>query len=258
MNTKIDSTMKQLGCFLASLAISGSASAFVIDVTDPVIVVSSTVGIYTTTLVPEDPVSLAAGSTQAIRNLYEVDYPNQTYVAGGARNGTLTISTLDVFQTGTQGGLDIVASFDGDAAANTYRWLQYIDWAPIGAPFRGETASPFTDPPPLDVDDGLPFYWTNTERNNEGQGWVTGANQTDNPLFSDTPTANDSRAVPGTPFTFRLNLFLTDYNATTETVTIYDGVQYGFNISAVPVPAAVWLFGSGLVGLLGLARRKKA
>ena len=29
-------------------------------------------------------------------------------------------------------------------------------------------------------------------------------------------------------------------------------------ISAVPVPAAVWLFGSGLLGLIGLARRKKA
>jgi len=28
--------------------------------------------------------------------------------------------------------------------------------------------------------------------------------------------------------------------------------------NAVPVPAAVWLFGSGLVGLLGLARRKRA
>ena len=30
------------------------------------------------------------------------------------------------------------------------------------------------------------------------------------------------------------------------------------DVSAVPVPAAVWLFGSGLIGLLGLARRKKA
>jgi hypothetical protein len=26
--------------------------------------------------------------------------------------------------------------------------------------------------------------------------------------------------------------------------------------SAVPVPAAVWLFGSGLLGLIGVARRK--
>jgi hypothetical protein len=28
------------------------------------------------------------------------------------------------------------------------------------------------------------------------------------------------------------------------------------NVSAVPVPAAVWLFGSGLIGLVGIARRR--
>lgn len=30
------------------------------------------------------------------------------------------------------------------------------------------------------------------------------------------------------------------------------------SVSSVPVPAAVWLFGSGLIGLIGVARRKKA
>lgn len=30
------------------------------------------------------------------------------------------------------------------------------------------------------------------------------------------------------------------------------------DVSAVPVPAAVWLFGSGLIGLTGIARRKRA
>jgi len=30
------------------------------------------------------------------------------------------------------------------------------------------------------------------------------------------------------------------------------------SVSAVPIPAAVWLFGSGLLGLIGLARRKSA
>ena len=39
------------------------------------------------------------------------------------------------------------------------------------------------------------------------------------------------------------------------------GVSYGLHlegaISAVPVPAAVWLFGSGLTGLLGIAKRKQ-
>lgn len=32
--------------------------------------------------------------------------------------------------------------------------------------------------------------------------------------------------------------------------------QYGIDISQVPVPAAIWLFGSGLIGLVFVARRK--
>jgi len=36
-----------------------------------------------------------------------------------------------------------------------------------------------------------------------------------------------------------------------------DGTS-GAVINAVPVPAAVWLFGSGLIGLIGIARRKSA
>jgi hypothetical protein len=34
-------------------------------------------------------------------------------------------------------------------------------------------------------------------------------------------------------------------------------VRSGDVPAVVPVPAAVWLFGSGLMGLLGLARRKR-
>lgn len=30
-----------------------------------------------------------------------------------------------------------------------------------------------------------------------------------------------------------------------------------FRVTAVPIPAAVWLFGSGLIGLMGFAKRKK-
>jgi len=36
-----------------------------------------------------------------------------------------------------------------------------------------------------------------------------------------------------------------------------DNVSYNVSASAVPVPAAVWLFGSGLIGLFGIARKKQ-
>ena len=37
----------------------------------------------------------------------------------------------------------------------------------------------------------------------------------------------------------------------------YAQVDYTYEVSSVPVPAAVWLFGSALLGLAGVARRKK-
>ena len=37
----------------------------------------------------------------------------------------------------------------------------------------------------------------------------------------------------------------------------FDNIVILADIAAVPVPAAVWLFGSGLVGLFGVARRKR-
>lgn len=36
------------------------------------------------------------------------------------------------------------------------------------------------------------------------------------------------------------------------------GTWGALNVTTVPVPAAVWLFGSGLIGLAGVARRKAA
>ena len=56
------------------------------------------------------------------------------------------------------------------------------------------------------------------------------------------------------------------FNANFNTDTALSGasaaenylLQPGAAVAAVPVPAAVWLFGSGLLGLVGVARRKKA
>ena len=38
----------------------------------------------------------------------------------------------------------------------------------------------------------------------------------------------------------------------------YAKLDYTYEVSNIPVPAAVWLFGSALLGLAGVARRKKA
>ncbi len=46
--------------------------------------------------------------------------------------------------------------------------------------------------------------------------------------------------------------------AGTWSVNAANGTLNYTTVSAVPVPAAVWLFGSGLLGLVGISRRKKA
>jgi hypothetical protein len=52
----------------------------------------------------------------------------------------------------------------------------------------------------------------------------------------------------------------TDVSGTWDASVIFDGkaVSHVDAYGVVPVPAAVWLFGSGLLGLVGIARRKSA
>lgn len=49
--------------------------------------------------------------------------------------------------------------------------------------------------------------------------------------------------------------FSTETTGFQDTGIIYDNLN--FDAAAVPVPAAVWLFGSGVLGLVGVARRRK-
>jgi hypothetical protein len=44
--------------------------------------------------------------------------------------------------------------------------------------------------------------------------------------------------------------------AATWSFSAGNATLYSMNITAVPVPAAAWLFGSGLIGLVAVARRK--
>jgi hypothetical protein len=54
-----------------------------------------------------------------------------------------------------------------------------------------------------------------------------------------------------------LTVRLSDLASPSGNLVIADAVRFE-RLSATPIPAAVWLFGSGLLGLVGMARRKKA
>jgi len=76
--------------------------------------------------------------------------------------------------------------------------------------------------------------------------------------FSDTknPALLAFYGLPDVLYTGGLNLsFSTDATMGVDFTTSSLG-SGGITNQAVPVPAALWLFGSGLVGLAGLARRK--
>ena len=66
-------------------------------------------------------------------------------------------------------------------------------------------------------------------------------------------TIDSNMLVDFSAYTGISRLFLDD-NSTGAGIA-YD--QFSFNTSAVPVPAAVWLFGSGIMGLFGWSRRKQ-
>ena len=82
------------------------------------------------------------------------------------------------------------------------------------------------------------------------EGVAFGPDITDNgALFHTLYVGNDNDFVPGTSGTNQFYVFAVGSNALN-----YQAQQF----SAVPVPAAAWLFLTGLMGFLGLNRKRKA
>lgn len=69
----------------------------------------------------------------------------------------------------------------------------------------------------------------------------------------DTPDSTISTVGASTTAPNETNL----YHGTKMIDGPFVGQSANFNLQGVPVPAAVWLLGSGLLGLVGVARRKK-
>lgn len=80
-------------------------------------------------------------------------------------------------------------------------------------------------------------------------------------LGVDNPTINNTQAfwASTAPFGFRsgaANISDPTFSGSWVGPRSFD-LAFKLNGAVVPVPAAVWLFGSGLLGLIGVARRKK-
>jgi hypothetical protein len=111
-----------------------------------------------------------------------------------------------------------------------------------------------------------PASWLITQNQNAGGGFGffefqlsgTGATRTSLLEFSITGITGDTvnDYAIGSTLNPSSGQFFAAHIAGFDTTNGVTSAQFAGSTPAVPVPAAVWLFGSGLLGLIGVARRR--
>ena len=153
---------------------------------------------------------------------------------------------------------------DGGLLINYNRFIGAIDsWMWAGQPGHHYTTSPVTGGTTAGLDfSGWSIYWNGAPGGiGTDLGAWTPTNCTalgcDGVSFVDDVAAFSWSGVYGDSYSLWYSLsYLSDEPGTFIPVNYIVHLQGTVQSSLIPVPAAVWLFGSGLAGLLGMARRK--
>lgn len=103
----------------------------------------------------------------------------------------------------------------------------------------------------------LPYYDTAGNANQPGWNGITNTGP-----FSNIKTAyywSSTEYAPDTSLAWVFSTYYSNQTFTGKTSSnLYAWAVKSGDVSAVPVPATVWLFGSGLIGLIGFVRHNKA
>ena len=191
-----------------------------------------------------------------------------TVVPGGTFTATVVADLTDVGGF-TDGGFDLswdtsvltlVSGTNGVAAELQTEFDAFDVLHPDNTPFPAHTLETLDETPPTAL---LQFSFTNC-----GLAFFPVAN-------TKCETIGDTEAIDLYELTFQISdtapigvvaptLLGTQWllagpngetNPNDPTIPTY--ISATVNVSAVPVPPAVWLFGSGLIGMIGIARRRK-
>ena len=235
-----------------------------------------------------DLVQAAAVNTGDRLTINSATHDINSYVNGGSYfmmdingNGSFSVTERDGIQQGTQGliiGVTQPAGISHSGIMYGYPTPDNSEGGAIDAawPFLGNTGMHFTASPVTgSTTAGLNFSgwrmtWNGIPSINLGGGMQNCGTTSDGicvyPITSQDfgGTYNNGTGIA----TFAWDgvyghAYTLDYTATVPQAdpsgfgTVYYGLHLEGTVQAVPLPAAVWLFGSGLMGLLGLARRGK-
>lgn len=180
-------------------------------------------------------------------------------LAGGAI--TVTSFSQDAYQ-GTAGGTFYLRSTNLGTMGGSISSTGDMNFDPTGRQGLAANFAATLGEQPWNIDNptltapgtGLYDQWTTGSSSNDQQGFTSG--------FTVTGSILDD-VVAGSSWTGTL---VSAGNIGVAWGTSFDGTQFSevFNVTIdaadappIPIPAAVWLFGSGLVGLVGVARRRR-